>query len=202
MNEKESLINKLEKGRAEFAYRCVLEAIELKKKNDGKLMEQVIQDFKEEVRKNLRKDIQENKITETRITQLLEEPSKYIKDYKEKKLSDSEMKVIENWLKLLDNYKSYVRKIPQMILSNGLGQTLAFIKAKTERGNAYDLIYTQLTEYMKSNTTARITMPLNENDLVQWVISSNSSDYRYITQELLAFLNWLKRFAEGMIEEE
>jgi len=134
--EKETIISKLEKGRAEFAYRCVEKAIEIFKDNSKKQKE----------------------------------------------------------------YKSYTRKIPTMILSNGLGQTLAFIKAKSEKGNAYDLIYSQLTEYMKSAHTVRIQMPKEKNDFVEWVISCDSSKYRYITQEILAFLNWLRRFAEGLIE--
>jgi len=136
--EKETIITKLEKGRAEFAYKCVEKAIEIFKDNSKKQKE----------------------------------------------------------------YKSYTRKIPSMILSNGLGQTLAFIKAKSEKGNAYDLIYQQLTEYMKSEHTARIKMPQEKNDLIELVISCNSSTYRYITKEILAFLNWLKRFAEGLIEVE
>lgn len=121
-----------------------------------------------------------------------------------------------------DKYKSYVQKIPTMILTNGLGQTLAFIKAKmklnpaknkeeTEKKddrnrkkpqNAYGLIYKHITNYITSNSTARIRMPSNRDDLTEWVISCDSTNYRYITQELLAFLNWLKRFAEGMIEGE
>jgi CRISPR-associated protein Cmr5 len=136
--EKETIINKLEKGRAEFAYRCVEKAIEVFKDNSKKQKE----------------------------------------------------------------YKSNTRKISTMILSNGLGQTLAFIKAKSEKGNAYDLIYSQLTEYMKSDHTVRIQMPKEKNDFVEWVISCDSSKYRYITKEILAFLNWLKRFAEGLIEGE
>jgi len=136
--EKETIISKLEKGRAEFAYRCVEKAIEIFKDNSKKQKE----------------------------------------------------------------YKSYTRKIPTMILSNGLGQTLAFVKAKSEKGNAYDLIYSQLTEYMKSAHTVRIQMPKEKNDFVEWVISCDSSKYRYITQEILAFLNWLRRFAEGLIEGE
>ena len=136
--EKETIINKLEKGRAEFAYRCVEKAIEVFKDNSKKQKE----------------------------------------------------------------YKSNTRKISTMILSNGLGQTLAFIKAKSEKGNAYDLIYSQLTEYMKSAHTVRIQMPKEKNDFVEWVISCDSSKYRYITKEILAFLNWLKRFAEGLIEGE
>jgi CRISPR-associated protein Cmr5 len=45
-------------------------------------------------------------------------------------------------------------------------------------------------------------MPSDKNDLVEWVISCDSNRYRYITQELISFLNWLKRFAEGMIEDK
>lgn len=135
MSEKETLINKLERGRAEFAYKRVEEAIE--------------------------------------------------------KLKDKKKE-----------YLSYTRKIPQMILSNGLGQALAFVKAKSKDGNTYDLIYKQITEYLKGNSTSRIQMPSDKTELIEWVISCDSADYRYITQEILAFLNWLKRFAEGMIEEE
>ncbi|MCS7181303.1 MAG: type III-B CRISPR module-associated protein Cmr5 [bacterium] len=139
MPEKETIITKLERGRAEFAYDKVKEVVET------------------------------------------------LKDKKEE----------------LSKYRSYTRKIPQMIISNGLGQTLAFIFSKKETGNAYDLIYTHLIEYLKkSKSTARIKMPENKNDLTKWVISLDSYQYRYVTEEILAFLNWLKKFAEGMIEIE
>jgi len=98
------------------------------------------------------------------------------------------------------DYRSYVKKIPSMILSNGLGQTLAFIKSKAKNGNAYDFIYNQITDYMKSEHTTRIKMPDNENELVEWVIRMDSTTYRYITQEILAFFNWLRRFADGLIK--
>lgn len=137
---RETRVNKLEKGRAEFAYRKVEEAI---KRLGGKKKE----------------------------------------------------------------YKSCVRKLPSMILNNGLGQTLAFVNSKGEKKekkekkeNAYDIIYEQLTDYLKSDCTSRVRIP-QDKDLLQWVISCDSSQYRYITNEVLAFLNWLKRFAEGMIEE-
>ncbi|MBC7319182.1 type III-B CRISPR module-associated protein Cmr5 [bacterium] len=135
MNNKETIINKLEKGRAEFAYECMM------------------------------------KIVNTT-------------DEKKKK-----------------EYRSYIRRLPTMILTNGLGQALAFVVAKSENGNAYKLIYKQLTNYMKSKYITKIQMPQDEKEFLKWVISCDSQTYRYITQEILAFLNWLKRFAEGMIEE-
>lgn len=99
-------------------------------------------------------------------------------------------------------YKSYSKKISSMILTNGLGQTLAFVKAKSKKEKAYELLYEQTTEYFRSNFTVRIKISPDQNDLLEWVISCDSQDYRYITNELLAFLNWLRRFAEGMIKEE
>ncbi|NPV10608.1 MAG: type III-B CRISPR module-associated protein Cmr5 [Ignavibacteria bacterium] len=122
---------------------------------------------------------------------------------------------IDNFFYKDDKYASYVKKIPAMILSNGLGQTLAFIFSKRKKTsennapgtennpkNAYDLIYKHLTDYLKSNTVARINMPHDQNDLLEWVISLDSKNYRFITQELIAFLSWVKRFAEGLTEEE
>lgn len=129
----ETLISKLEKGRAEFAYKCAKYGVE-----------------------------------------------QYAKDY-----------------------PSYVKRVPQMILSNGLGQTLSFIFSKGKnKKNAYDLIYCQIQDYMKSPNQTRIQMPQEKSDLLEWVISCNSNDYRYITEEVLAFFSWLKRFAEGLSEGE
>lgn len=136
MAKKENLITTLEKGRAEFAYKCANEAV--------------------------------NKL-----------------DERKKK-----------------EYRAYSRRIPQMILYNGLGQTLAFIKSKAKEGNAYEILYSQITDYLKCDSTARITMPADKNEIIKWVISLDSYNYRYATEEILAFLNWLKRFAEGMVEEE
>lgn len=129
---RETHVNKLEKGRAEFAYRKVKEAI--------------------------------------------------------------------NKLEKKGEYKSYVAKLPSMILNSGLGQTLAFVNSKKREVYAYNIIYQQLMDYLKSECTSRIRMP-QDKDLLEWVISCSSSQYRYITSEILAFLNWLRRFAEGMIKE-
>ena len=102
---------------------------------------------------------------------------------------------------LQKDYRSYVRKLPQMILSNGLGQTLAFVYSKKKKGNAYEFIYDQISQYLESENTMRISKEKGR-DLVEWVIGLDSIQYRYATEEVLAFLNWLRRFAEGMIEEE
>jgi CRISPR-associated protein Cmr5 len=98
-------------------------------------------------------------------------------------------------------YKAYVKKLPMLIKTNGLGATLAFVKAKSnKKGNeakAYKEIYDQLTEWLKEDKKQIITL---SNDLVETVIGQNSQIYRTVTIELLALISWLSRFAEGLIE--
>ncbi|MEW6006313.1 MAG: type III-B CRISPR module-associated protein Cmr5 [Stygiobacter sp.] len=105
-----------------------------------------------------------------------------------------------------DKYSSYVKKIPMFIKTNGLGSTLAFVKSKIAKEknnktpgiqenpkNAYDLIYVQIKKWLVEKSL------INANEeLVEHIISLDSIKYRQITAEVLAFFNWLRRFAEGL----
>jgi len=99
--------------------------------------------------------------------------------------------------KIKKDYKSYVKKIPMMILNNGLGATFAFVYSKKKDGNAYNLIYNQVDKWLQESY---IQKP--KGDLVKWIIEQESPVYRATTNEVLAFFNWLKRLADGMIEGE
>lgn len=95
-------------------------------------------------------------------------------------------------------YKSYVKKIPMMIKTNGLGATFAFIKSK---GGTYKLIYDQTTNWLKQDDKKLLDLS-NNDDLVKVIIDCESDKYRAVTVEVLAFFNWLRRFAEGLIEDK
>ncbi|MYC75353.1 type III-B CRISPR module-associated protein Cmr5 [Candidatus Poribacteria bacterium] len=89
-------------------------------------------------------------------------------------------------------YKSGAKKLPVLIKTNGLGQTLAFIN-KRDDGNTklYDmigkwLIHKQLIEA--------------NQDLVDIVIDKPSNEYRRITTETLALLNWVRRFVDSLMK--
>ncbi len=117
-------------------------------------------------------------------------------DCKDKNLSDSNKKICKDLAdkyKVADNYQSYVKKIPMMILTNGFGATFAFVYSKKKNGNAWELIYTQ--------TKVWFQVP-EKDELVKWIIDQDSQLYRATTNEVLALFNWLKRFADGMIEGE
>jgi len=90
-------------------------------------------------------------------------------------------------------YGSLVRKLPSYILTNGLGQTLAFLKAKGkgEPGNEHEVLYQHLEGWLQRQ------LGINGN-LLDWLVNkATSQQYRLATMEALALLQWLKRFAEA-----
>ena len=93
-------------------------------------------------------------------------------------------------------YKSYVKKIPMLIKTNGLGATIAFMKSK---GGTYDFIYNQLVEWFKKDENP---LKFEVRNFVKDICDMQSQQYRAITKETLAFFNWLRRFADGLIEED
>jgi len=106
-------------------------------------------------------------------------------------------------------YRSYVKKLPSLIKTNGIGQTLAFYKSKRQKDpdkkkNAYDLIYKQMHDWLTDERCLmkEIVEKANGDDITKKIICMDSLDYRATTIEVLAFINWLRRFADGLIEGE
>ncbi|GAK51207.1 CRISPR-associated protein, Cmr5 family [Candidatus Moduliflexus flocculans] len=95
-------------------------------------------------------------------------------------------------------YKSYVKNIPVLLKTNGLGNTLAFMRSKKRA--AYDLLYQQFSEWLKKPECPCKTL-LPGKDLLEFVISQPSPVYRHVTKELIALLTWMKRLADSMIED-
>ena len=120
---------------------------------------------------------------------------------------DCAKNVNEKFDKISGNYKSYVKKMPMLIKTNGLGAALAFIYSKQEKLNqqkaayAYKLLFDDIAEWLKYDEKAIINFEDN-SELVAKIIALNSPSYRMVTVEVLAFLNWLRRFADGLIEKE
>jgi CRISPR-associated protein Cmr5 len=99
-------------------------------------------------------------------------------------------------------YKSHVKKIPMLIKTNGLGATFAFMLSK---GGIYTYIGEQVLEWLKNDEKEilkKATELKNFVQLVKVVTNLESPEYRALTNEALAFFNWLTRFADGLIEGE
>ena len=95
-----------------------------------------------------------------------------------------------------DEYKSYTKKIPMLIKTNGLGATFAYMKSKG--GNTYNLIHKQTFEWLSENELFEFE---KNEDFVKDIISLKSDKYRSVTIEVLALFTWLRRFAEGLSKD-
>jgi len=98
-------------------------------------------------------------------------------------------------------YNSYVKSATSLILTNGLGQTLAFYSSKSGNDKPEKRAYAALLRHL----TARIdqVMQVPGNDLLKAITENfNSAEYRRATNEALAYLLWLKRFADAKLPEE
>jgi len=98
-----------------------------------------------------------------------------------------------------DKYSSYVKSAPTMILSNGLGQSLAFWKSKA----ASRSIEAQAYQTLLSNLDENVQIISNQGQLFDAVINRfDHSQYKLAAKEALAFLAWLKRFASSELKSE
>lgn len=104
------------------------------------------------------------------------------------------------------DYKSYAKKLPMMIKTNGLGAALSFAlsKSKTKEGQktAWGFLYDDLDNWLRKDHKVWLLGKNPPSDLSEAAINLDSSEYRAVTVEVLAFLTWLRRFAEGLIEGE
>jgi CRISPR-associated protein Cmr5 len=91
-------------------------------------------------------------------------------------------------------FKALVRGFPASVLTNGLGHALVFLQAKP--GEQYHALYGALNDWVGSH------IHTNRTDLLEWLIEHDSDQYRRATTECLAYIVWLKRFAEAKIQGE
>jgi len=104
-----------------------------------------------------------------------------------------------------DDYAREAKKLPVRIMTSGLGQALAFIKAKAGRKkeengdaknqekNGFRALQQDLSDWARQ----RLQYPGPEQGLLEAVIHADSQFLRRATDEVLAYLRWLNRFTEA-----
>ena len=103
--------------------------------------------------------------------------------------------------RLQENYKTAAKKLPVLIKTNGLGQTLAFIKSKggeKNKKNGYDKLYEQIGNWLQTEEAKQL---VSAGELIEQVIQLKTPDYRQVTVETLALLNWIRRFVDGLMKD-
>ena len=96
-------------------------------------------------------------------------------------------------------YRSLARSATADIQANGLGQTLAFWRAKGyESGQPkQNSEHRALLDHVSQWLAGQLKWP-GGGDALAWITQQASTDdYRRASTEAIAFLNWVKRFAEA-----
>ncbi|MCX8063409.1 MAG: type III-B CRISPR module-associated protein Cmr5, partial [Anaerolineales bacterium] len=93
-------------------------------------------------------------------------------------------------------YGQLARSAAAEVQANGLAQTLAFWKAKG-KGNPQDehqVIYQDVSAWVSKQMKIS-----GAKGLLEWIVDqgTTTNQYRQATAEAMAFLLWLKRFAEA-----
>lgn len=95
-------------------------------------------------------------------------------------------------------FRSYIKRMPSMIQVNGLAQTLAFYFAKQDNMGK---VYSVLDEWAKQSLTS-VQPARGSSEFVEWVVTLPSTQYKIVAVEVMALLNWMCRFADGLIKGE
>jgi len=116
-------------------------------------------------------------------------------------------------------YLSYAKKLPSMIIYNGLLTTVAFAKAKAKKAStkveakeeekgkrdqgekvealAWKMLLGHLEKFLNEEGIKQ-----ENKDFIEFLSEREVQEYRFITKRVLDFSQWLKRVAEGEIEDE
>jgi CRISPR-associated protein Cmr5 len=91
-------------------------------------------------------------------------------------------------------YRALAQSAPADIKVNGLAQTLAFWRAKGEPHHR--ALYSHVSRWVMEQ------LGRSGQDLLAWITDGNTSSdqYRQATVEAIAFLVWIKRFAEAELK--
>lgn len=124
----------------------------------------------------------------------------------EQERAQKAMKMVKA-VKALDNnvtkgkYRSYVKSASTLILTNGLGQSLAFWNANTAKtgaaADAYKTLLNHIAQFLLGEDYNGNVQEFIEREIDRPVIQ-----YRQDTNEVLACLVWLKRFTDAMLPED
>ena len=98
-----------------------------------------------------------------------------------------------------EDYGRHVRKLPAMILNNGLGQALAFLLADAEgkEQKASWQLYNDLQSWLCKEENPRCIY--KNSELIKSLMDNDRSKYLQAQDEALKLLVWMKKFADAYL---
>jgi len=96
------------------------------------------------------------------------------------------------------NYRSYVEALPAMIVMNGIGQACATLLSRAAddkpRNRAYRLLLNHLRDWLCREDGG---VYRGENSLIDGIVKGDQQTFVHAQVEALAYLVWLKKFAQA-----
>ncbi len=103
---------------------------------------------------------------------------------------------------LKGKFKSHVKKFPMLVKTNGLGASVAFLFSKGDKEQGvYKNVGESIVEWLKYDDkykTYGLKSFSSLKELTEEVVKLDSTNYRALTIEVIAYFTWLRRFAEGL----
>ena len=106
--------------------------------------------------------------------------------------------------KRCEDYTGEAHKLPVRIMASGVGQALAFLFAKQKKKPGLEQLVGDLSKWVlverhleNGVRVSGIEVPA-KSDLLQAILVSDTDFLRWATDETLAYLQWINRFAEGL----
>jgi len=98
-------------------------------------------------------------------------------------------------------YGQQVKDLPTRILASGLGQALAFRWAKKDKDGTTEELLKHLSDWVldkRQNASSTAAVPVPQSLLRAIIVDNADAMFlRRATEESIAYLQWLKRFAEA-----
>ena len=94
---------------------------------------------------------------------------------------------------------TFIVGTPNMILSNGIGQTLAFLLAKTDKEKK---VYRILKNWICKKYANLGFTDKSDMDFIKTFCTLKQDKYLEIQRECLRLCEWLKRYARAFQEED
>lgn len=103
-----------------------------------------------------------------------------------------------------ESYRSRARELPGMVRTNNLLQTMVFFYSKSG-DQGYVCIAEDIRKWLEKAITQGYLAGERQSvrdfsSLIEWLTRREVGEYMAITEEILNFSGWVKRFAEGMLE--
>ena len=91
---------------------------------------------------------------------------------------------------------SFVSGVPAMILQNGFGQALAFLRAKGKGEGHHGAAFSIMKKWLTKN---KLVLDGNDRKFLVNISEMDQTEYLEAQTETLAMLEWLKRYANAKL---